>query len=406
MTRSVLSLVAVLLLAIAGPAHAQRGTLTRDGVAVLDAFKPVVAKPSESTVRIAIDGADVALGTIVSADGFIITKASLLKGKIVCFTKDGDRYPARVVGTEEEHDLAMLKVQATGLKAIEWRSSLTAEVGNWVASPGLSERPVAIGVVSVATRKIPNIEMGKSGFLGVILNRDKDNAVIDVVSAGSAAEKAGLKQGDVVLAVAGKKILTADKLISTIQGFKPGETVALMIKRGKDEKEMKVTLGKRPILDRNDRGDRMNAMGSKLSDRRIGFPVLLQTDQVVKPHECGGPLVDLDGKAVGINIARGGRTESYAIPSEAVQALLSDLKSGKLAPKEEGIARLVELDKELATAEDALKVAEKAAKDAEDDPKATDAKKRELATKVDTLKQKIADTQEAINKIRKDRTKK
>ena len=45
--------------------------------------------------------------------------------------------------------------------------------------------------------------------------------------------------------------------------------------------------------------------------------------------------MDLDGKAVGINIARAGRTESYAIPSETVQALLTDLKSGKLAPKDE-----------------------------------------------------------------------
>src|SRR5262249_11927645 len=50
---------------------------------------------------------------------------------------------------------------------------------------------------------------------------------------------------------------------------------------------------------------------------------------------CGGPLVDLDGKTVGINIARAGRTETYAIPSEEVQALLADLKSGKLTGKED-----------------------------------------------------------------------
>ena len=71
-------------------------------------------------------------------------------------------------------------------------------------------------------------------------------------------------------------------------------------------------------------------MGSELSDRRGGFPSILQHDTVIKPIDCGGPVVDLDGKTVGINISRSGRTETYAIPSEAVLALIDDLKSGKL----------------------------------------------------------------------------
>jgi serine protease Do len=45
--------------------------------------------------------------------------------------------------------------------------------------------------------------------------------------------------------------------------------------------------------------------------------------------------VDLDGKVVGINIARAGRTETYAVPAEAVRQLLPELMSGKLAPREE-----------------------------------------------------------------------
>ncbi len=55
---------------------------------------------------------------------------------------------------------------------------------------------------------------------------------------------------------------------------------------------------------------------------------------MLRPADCGGPLVDLSGKAVGINIARAGRTESYAAPADKVQALLTDLESGKLAPKD------------------------------------------------------------------------
>jgi serine protease Do len=42
--------------------------------------------------------------------------------------------------------------------------------------------------------------------------------------------------------------------------------------------------------------------------------------------------VDLEGRVIGINIARAGRTESYAIPADIVTSLLEPLKSGKLAP--------------------------------------------------------------------------
>ena len=43
--------------------------------------------------------------------------------------------------------------------------------------------------------------------------------------------------------------------------------------------------------------------------------------------DCGGPLVDLDGAAVGLNIARAGRTESYALPADVVIAAVKTLRS-------------------------------------------------------------------------------
>ena len=60
--------------------------------------------------------------------------------------------------------------------------------------------------------------------------------------------------------------------------------------------------------------------------------MILQHDTVLAPNECGGPLIDLDGKTVGINIARAGRVETYAIPAETVAALLPDMKAGKYPP--------------------------------------------------------------------------
>ena len=70
----------------------------------------------------------------------------------------------------------------------------------------------------------------------------------------------------------------------------------------------------------------------RFSSRRSGYPTILQHDSIVKPADCGGPIVDLDGKVIGINICRAGRTESWAVPAEVIQSVLFDLMSGKLAP--------------------------------------------------------------------------
>jgi len=335
-------LAAALIPGIVGSSYGQQ----KSSPAMFAAFKSVVAKPSESTVRVLCGDKPVALGTIISGDGWIITKASELKGKVVCKLKDDRSFSAKVVGIDDKHDLAMLKIETNGLKPIEWADSKSAVVGNWLASPSTGTDPVAIGVVSVAARRPDREQMPMSspfgkdaGYLGIMLAMEKGAPKIDQVTPKSPAAKAGLKSGDLILKVSGKLVKDRMSLVETIMGFKAGSTVTLEIKRGEEVKELKATLDKRPAELFN-RADFQNSMGSKLSDRRGGFPMILQHDQVIKPTDCGGPLVDLDGKAVGINIARAGRVESYAIPTEAVLALVSDLKSGKLPRRNPSPLRL------------------------------------------------------------------
>ena len=59
-------------------------------------FRTVVEKANESTIRIRCDDKDAALGTIVFPDGYILTKASELKGAITARMKDGAPYLASV----------------------------------------------------------------------------------------------------------------------------------------------------------------------------------------------------------------------------------------------------------------------------------------------------------------------
>ncbi|HBO43979.1 MAG TPA: hypothetical protein DD670_08615, partial [Planctomycetaceae bacterium] len=134
----------------------------RDTEQVKAAFREVVAKAAKCVVRIRCDKKDVALGTIVGPDGWILTKASELKGRVVVRLADGRELEARTIGVVGQFDLAMLKIDAVDLPNIEW--GLTdPKVGQWVAVPGLDKDPLAIGVVSTPRRAIP----AARGLLGV-----------------------------------------------------------------------------------------------------------------------------------------------------------------------------------------------------------------------------------------------
>ena len=56
-------------------------------------------------------------GVIISEDGYIVTNNHVIDGaaKITVTTKDGTAYEAKLVGTDSETDVALLKVEATGL---------------------------------------------------------------------------------------------------------------------------------------------------------------------------------------------------------------------------------------------------------------------------------------------------
>src|SRR5437660_11121629 len=100
------------------------------------AFRECVARASRSTVRVTCDSKDTALGVVAAPNGYILTKASDLRGRIAVKLKDGSVYDAEVVGQHEAYDLAMLKIPATNLTPIAWSDSKVAPVGNFVASVG------------------------------------------------------------------------------------------------------------------------------------------------------------------------------------------------------------------------------------------------------------------------------
>ncbi len=298
----------------------------RNAFAIKNAFRDVVADASRSTVRILCDDRRTSFGVIVDANGYILTKASELSGEVTCQILGRDTMPARIVGVDEQWDLALLKVDASDLTPIQWSDEPPPVVGSWLATPGLDALPVAIGVVSVGPREIER----RMPALGIVLDNSDQGPLILRVLDDSGAAKAGVKEGDVVRDLDGKAMDSRETLIEAIRQYSPGDKVRLTIRRGEKTLKIEATLGEFNSMVHGNREDFQNTLGGQLSQRRAGFPLALQHDTVLTPSQCGGPIVDLEGRAVGVNIARASRVGSYALPASAIRPLLEQMKGGTM----------------------------------------------------------------------------
>lgn len=302
---------------------------------VKEAFREVSSRQKLSTVQVLTDGKVAALGAVVDARGFVLTKASELEDakEVVCLLSDHRRFPASTVGVSEGHDLAMLKIAADKLTPVQWVEDAQLAVGAWLVTPGLQDLPLSIGVVSAEPRRIGDPAMG------VMLGPTPDGGgpTVSGILPSSGAEDAGLKMGDVILELDGVEVQNRDDLIDRIGQHLPLDKVKVKVLRRDKELELEVQLREKQRMlgpGRNRRIRFQQQLGGDLSDRRSSFPLAIQHDTVLKPTECGGPLCNLDGKVVGLNIARAGRVSSFALPAAEVRQLLPDLMSGALASPE------------------------------------------------------------------------
>ncbi|MHC4081327.1 MAG: DegQ family serine endoprotease [Planctomycetota bacterium] len=96
-------------------------------------------------------------GFIVGADGYIVTNHHVVDGADVLTVRlhDGREYEATVVGTDAESDLAVVRIETSGLDAVAFGESDGLEVGEWViavGSPFGLEQTVTAGIVSATGR--------------------------------------------------------------------------------------------------------------------------------------------------------------------------------------------------------------------------------------------------------------
>ena len=275
-------------------------------------------------------------GIIISEDGYIVTNSHVVssesqsiyyelseaKSVKVKLFNDETQYDATIVGKDAQTDLAVLKIEKTGLTAAEFADSDSVKVGEFamaVGNPLDLGTTITCGVVSALNRKVQDsekstaytciqtdaaINSGNSGgalvnsqgqVIGIntlkvsstgvegigfaipinsttdvisqlktykkvkrpyigISGRDLDEATakkynlvqgvyVGGVEEFSAAEKAGLKIGDVIIEVDGKKVTNMNELNEIKNSHSIGDTIKLKIYRNGSEKEITLTLG-------------------------------------------------------------------------------------------------------------------------------------------------------------------
>jgi S1-C subfamily serine protease len=244
---SAIALLIALAACGASPNNAGSPTATPGNTALLSATsagqEPIVgvvaaATPSVVTVKSAVqsltpfgprDGEAVGTGFVVRTDGYILTNHHVVDGasSVTVTTASGDQHPASVVAEDAEHDLAVLKIDATGLPALTLGSSDGLAVG---------ESVVAIGFAL-------DLSGGPTVTSGILSSLDRS---IDV----------------------------------------------------------------------------QNSSGSSPSVRT--YDGLLQTDAALNHGNSGGPLLSLDGRVIGVNVAGGDSVENigFAIPIDTARPLL------------------------------------------------------------------------------------
>src|SRR5437868_10321816 len=99
-------------------------------------------------------------GFVISQDGYVLTNAHVVEGADEIMVKFTDKreFKAKVIGADKRSDIALIKIDATGLPAVRFGDPQKLKVGEWVVaigSPFGFENTVTAGIVSAKGRSLP-----------------------------------------------------------------------------------------------------------------------------------------------------------------------------------------------------------------------------------------------------------
>ena len=299
-----------------------------------EALGSIVTDAAKSTVT--IWGRDrrqplkLAYGTVIADGTSILTKWS----EIERFADDlfvngahGEGVKAEVAGVFTDEDLVLLSIPAEAVASEDIAPAKFHQsdlpLGRFLVAARPDGKPGAFGVVAVLERNLRETDKAHLGIEVDIKYRGEGVRISNVQPEYGAAE-AGLTSGDVILSVNDRDISGLQELKNALSDKNPGDKVTLRIEAAGKERDVEVLLSNRPVFGQFAAG-RLNAMermGGEPNRIRDGFSRVVQSDMKIQADQVGGPVVDLEGRVVGITMARADRTRTYIMGSEALMDLL------------------------------------------------------------------------------------
>jgi serine protease Do len=277
-----------------------------------DARKTAVA----TSVRIEkTDGSLVGSGVLLTPDGYFLTKASEVPkmGALAYRLPDNTVAKAREVRRNARFDLVLGQLlNVKNLTPAKWSESKSLALGQWLLAPDQDGREARLGVMSARRREI------KGGNAAIGIRMDEKNTADGVkiigIAEDSPAAAAGLKANDVLVSIAGDAIKEYKAVHNLILNREPGEELEIQYRRGDKVSKCTVRLASRNRVLSNWTGE--DYANGGISIRTDNFQEIVQHDIPLGPADMGGPLLNLLGQAVGINIARVDRVTTFALPME------------------------------------------------------------------------------------------
>ena len=290
-----------------------------------EALTPILATAAKSTVRVWAGKRRLAYGTVVADGRQVLTKFSevaRVSGSLRVEADDGAVRAVVVAGVYQDEDLALLAIKGEALTPVKWFTE-QPKLGAFLTATQPGGQPAAFGVVSVLQRNLRETDKAYLGVQGDFRFAGP-GVKVQEVKPDSGAAAAGLRAGDVILRVNERPISGMLELRNALTGLTPGARVAMAVNRGGEQIRLEGVLGNRPNYPQfsGDRLRQMEQMGGPTSRVRDSFSKVIQTDMRPNPNQIGGPVVDLQGRVMGITMARADRTRSFVMPSAAVLKLL------------------------------------------------------------------------------------
>lgn len=322
-----IALILSLALAVADAAQTLESSYRTNGPSVQAAFESVRGVLQMSSAVFQRGRDEVVYGTVISPEGHILTKASELgeiEGLSVVVDNKVYRQPLKLA-EDPAWDVALVKIDAAGLTPVSLAVDATEpERGTWVVANGatsLTRRRPQVGIVAANAREI----LPEGGaVLGLNFERKGRKLVVSEVHPGSGAEAAGVLAGDLLARLDGEEIATPEVLKEMIGKHRVGDEIVLSVVRRKKPLDLKIRLkGRSDVFERE--LSRNDIMSGDFSERRSGFPRVIQHDIMANAAGMGGPLLDLDGRCLGMNIARANRCETFAIPAGELRGVAERL---------------------------------------------------------------------------------